>query len=96
MSSISIMLLTVYLNLLSHAIYFHQWCLITVKMWDFTFVKILLVIFQNILQNEPKVQFSANCNGEEENSLNKALKSISRSEEFAIPTNANITNTTIQ
>ena len=41
MSSISIMLLTVYLNLLSHAIYFHQWCLITVKMWDFTFAKIL-------------------------------------------------------
>ena len=96
MSSIFIMLLTVYLNLLSHAIYFHQWCLITVKMWDFTFVKILLVIFQNILQNEPKVQFSANCNGEEENSLNITLQNISPSEEFAIPKSFNIPKTTIQ
>lgn len=96
MSSISIMLLTVYLNLFSHAIYFYQWSLITVKMWDFTFFKFFLVIFQNILQNEPRVQLSANCNGEEENSLNIALKSISRSEEFAIPTSKIIPNTTIQ
>ena len=96
MSSISIMLLTVYLNLFSHAIYFYQWSLITVKMWDFTFFKFFLVIFQNILQNEPRVQFSANCNGEEENSLNIKLKNIASYEKDANSTSIAITNTTIR
>ena len=97
MSSISIMLLTVFLNLFSQAIYFYQWSLITAKMWDFTFLKkFFLAIFQNILQNEPKVQFSANCNGEEENSLNIKLKNIASSEKDANSTSKAITNTTIQ